>query len=113
MMSLSCFLFFLTWIDIDFLFCLSLNSVSTKEIILGTQDGQLFEMAVDEKDKREKYVKFLFELEELPEAFMALQVLTFLYRVEIICFLLWIYYFNHCLLLKQMCRWKRPTLAVG
>lgn len=59
------------------LFCLSLNSVSTKEIILGTQDGQLFEMAVDEKDKREKYIKFLFELEELPEAFMALQVLTF------------------------------------
>lgn len=71
------FSFFLTWIDIDFLFCLSLNSVSTKEIILGTQDGQLFEMAVDEKDKREKYIKFLFELEELPEAFMALQVLAF------------------------------------
>uniref|UniRef100_M4DTC6 RING-type domain-containing protein n=1 Tax=Brassica campestris TaxID=3711 RepID=M4DTC6_BRACM len=50
--------------------------VSTKEIILGTQDGQLFEMAVDEKDKREKYIKFLFELEELPEAFMALQMET-------------------------------------
>lgn len=58
-------------------FCLSLNSVSTKEIIVGTQDGQLFEMAVDEKDKREKYIKFLFELDELPEAFKALQVLTF------------------------------------
>nr|VDC65562.1 unnamed protein product [Brassica rapa] len=52
-----------------------ITEVSTKEIILGTQDGQLFEMAVDEKDKREKYIKFLFELEELPEAFMALQVL--------------------------------------
>lgn len=63
------------WILI--LFCLSLNSVSTKEIILGTQDGQLFEMAVEEKDKREKYIKFLFELEELPEAFMALQVPLF------------------------------------
>ena len=35
-------------------------------------------MAVDEKDKREKYIKFLFELEELPEAFMALQVLLFI-----------------------------------
>ncbi|KAH0877298.1 hypothetical protein HID58_064692 [Brassica napus] len=55
-----------------------ITEVSTKEIILGTQDGQLFEMAVDEKDKREKYIKFLFELEELPEAFMALQVLLFI-----------------------------------
>ncbi|KAG2268100.1 hypothetical protein Bca52824_062655 [Brassica carinata] len=53
-----------------------ITEVSTKEIILGTQDGQLFEMAVDEKDKREKYIKFLFELEELPEAFMALQMET-------------------------------------
>jgi hypothetical protein len=33
-------------------------------------------MAVDEKDKREKYIKFLFELEELPEAFKALQMET-------------------------------------
>lgn len=32
-------------------------------------------MAVDEKDKKEKYVKFLFELLELPEAFMSLQVI--------------------------------------
>lgn len=31
-------------------------------------------MAVDEKDKREKYIKLLFELNELPEAFMGLQV---------------------------------------
>ncbi|KAL1198179.1 Vacuolar sorting protein 18 [Cardamine amara subsp. amara] len=53
-----------------------ITEVSTKEIILGTQDGQLFEMTVDEKDKREKYIKFLFELEELPEAFMALQMET-------------------------------------
>ncbi|CAH8391561.1 unnamed protein product [Eruca vesicaria subsp. sativa] len=53
-----------------------ITEVSTKEIILGTEDGQLFEMAVDEKDKREKYIKFLFELEELPEAFMALQMET-------------------------------------
>ncbi|CAA7039144.1 unnamed protein product [Microthlaspi erraticum] len=51
-----------------------ITEVSTKEIILGTHDGQLFEMAVEEKDKREKYIKFLFELEELPEAFMALQM---------------------------------------
>ncbi len=31
-------------------------------------------MAVDEKDKREKYVKSLYESTELPEAFMGLQV---------------------------------------
>lgn len=51
------------------------NTASTKEVILGTNNGQLYEMAVDEKDKREKYVKLLFELAELPEAFMGLQVL--------------------------------------
>lgn len=65
------------------MFCLSLNSVSTKEIILGTHDGQLFEMAVEEKDKREKYIKFLFELEELPEAFMALQVPLFYSKLKL------------------------------
>ncbi|GAB2262904.1 hypothetical protein Droror1_Dr00003901 [Drosera rotundifolia] len=49
---------------------------STKEIILGTDNGQLHEMAVDEKDKKEKYIKFLFELTELPESFMNLQMET-------------------------------------
>ena len=34
-------------------------------------------MEVDEKDKREKYIKLLFELTELQEAFMGLQVLFF------------------------------------
>ncbi|PKI35052.1 vacuolar sorting protein 18 isoform X2 [Punica granatum] len=53
-----------------------ITEVSTKEVILGTDNGQLYEMAVDEKDKREKYIKFLFELTELPEAFMGLQVET-------------------------------------
>lgn len=52
-------------------------AASTKEVVIGTDNGQLFEMAVDEKDKREKYIKFLFELKELPEAFMALQVCSF------------------------------------
>lgn len=49
-------------------------SASTREVILGTDNGQLHEFAVDEKDKREKYIKFLFELAELPEAFKDLQV---------------------------------------
>lgn len=48
---------------------------STKDIILGTDTGQLYELAVDEKDKKEKYLKLLFELKELPEAIMGLQVL--------------------------------------
>lgn len=60
---------------------ISWNTASTKEVILGTDNGQLYEMAVDEKDKREKYVKLLFELAELPEAFMGLQVL-FLFFLE-------------------------------
>uniref|UniRef100_A0A2P2LBD4 Uncharacterized protein n=1 Tax=Rhizophora mucronata TaxID=61149 RepID=A0A2P2LBD4_RHIMU len=48
----------------------------TEEVILGTDNGQLHEIAVDEKDKREKYIKFLYELRELPEAFMGLQMET-------------------------------------
>lgn len=52
-----------------------LNSASTKEVILGTENGQIYEMAMDEADKKEKYVKLLFELTELPEAIMGLQVL--------------------------------------
>ncbi|RXH76642.1 hypothetical protein DVH24_019530 [Malus domestica] len=51
-----------------------ITEASTKEVILGTDNGQLYEMAVDEKDKKEKYLKFLFELLELPEAFMSLQM---------------------------------------
>ncbi|KAG9452776.1 hypothetical protein H6P81_005680 [Aristolochia fimbriata] len=53
-----------------------ITEASTREIILGTDGGQLYEMAVDEKDKKEKYVKLLFELTELPEAFMGLQMET-------------------------------------
>ncbi|XP_022148071.1 vacuolar protein sorting-associated protein 18 homolog [Momordica charantia] len=53
-----------------------ITEASTKEVILGTENGQLFELAVDEKEKKEKYVKFLFELAELPEAFMGLQMET-------------------------------------
>ncbi|CAI9753952.1 unnamed protein product [Fraxinus pennsylvanica] len=50
-----------------------ITEASTREVILGTDNGQLHEIAVDEKDKKEKYIKFLFELSELPEAFMGLQ----------------------------------------
>ncbi|XLS78386.1 hypothetical protein HN51_062611 [Arachis hypogaea] len=49
-----------------------ITEVSTKEVILGTKNGQLHELAVDEKDKKEKYIKFLFDLSELPEAFYGL-----------------------------------------
>lgn len=58
------------WCSVQFF-----HTVSTKEFIIGTDNGQLHELAVDEKDKKEKYIKFLFELTELPEAFMGLQVL--------------------------------------
>ncbi|KAK2427383.1 vacuolar sorting protein [Trifolium repens] len=53
-----------------------ITEVSTKEVILGTDNGQLHELAVDEKDKKEKYIKFLYELTELPEALMGLQMET-------------------------------------
>ncbi|KAI4341061.1 hypothetical protein MLD38_025832 [Melastoma candidum] len=53
-----------------------ITEASTREIVLGMDNGQLYEMAVDEKDKKEKYIKFLFELSELPEAFTGLQMET-------------------------------------
>ncbi|KAK8622377.1 hypothetical protein V6N13_117296 [Hibiscus sabdariffa] len=53
-----------------------ITEASTREVILGTENGQLYEVAVDEKDKKEKYIKPLFELAELPEAIMGLQMET-------------------------------------
>lgn len=38
---------------------------------------------MDEKDKKEKHVKLLFELTELPEAFMGLQVLILFFGILI------------------------------
>ncbi|XP_042450778.1 vacuolar sorting protein 18-like [Zingiber officinale] len=55
---------------------LQITEGSTKEVILGTDNGQMFEIVVDEVDKKEKYVKLLFELTELPEAIMGLQMET-------------------------------------
>lgn len=53
-----------------------ITEASTREIILGADNGQIYELAVDEKDKKEKYVKLLYELKELPEAIMGLQMET-------------------------------------
>ncbi|XP_006659889.1 vacuolar sorting protein 18 [Oryza brachyantha] len=54
----------------------TITEASTKEMILGTEDGQIFEVAVDEADKKEKYVKFLFKLSELEEGIKGLQMET-------------------------------------
>ncbi|XP_020100737.1 vacuolar protein sorting-associated protein 18 homolog isoform X3 [Ananas comosus] len=53
-----------------------ITEASTKEVILGTENGQIYETAVDEVEKREKYVKQLFELTELQEAITGLQMET-------------------------------------
>lgn len=44
-------------------------------MILGTDGGQIYEVFVDEKEKKEKYLRLLYELSELQEPFMDLQVL--------------------------------------
>lgn len=49
-------------------------TASTREVVLGTENGQLHEIVVDEKDKKEKHINLLYELKELPEAFTSLQV---------------------------------------
>ncbi|EEE68143.1 hypothetical protein OsJ_26247 [Oryza sativa Japonica Group] len=54
----------------------TITEASTKEVILGTEDGQIFEIAVDEADKKEKYVKSLFTLSELQEGIKGLQMET-------------------------------------
>ena len=46
----------------------------TREVIVGTTSGQLFETAVEEKDKKEKFCKLIFELTEAPEPFIGVQV---------------------------------------
>uniref|UniRef100_A0A0E0LRW0 RING-type domain-containing protein n=1 Tax=Oryza punctata TaxID=4537 RepID=A0A0E0LRW0_ORYPU len=53
----------------------TITEASTKEVILGTEDGQIFEIAVDEADKKEKYVKSLFTLSE-QEGIKGLQMET-------------------------------------
>ncbi|CAH9073769.1 unnamed protein product [Cuscuta epithymum] len=53
-----------------------ITEASTKEVIIGTDSGQLYEVYVDAKDKMEKHIKLLFDLKELPESFMGLQMET-------------------------------------
>ncbi|KAK3017944.1 hypothetical protein RJ639_005223 [Escallonia herrerae] len=55
---------------------LVVNAVAWNRQQITEDNGQLHEIAVDEKDKKEKYIKSLFELTELPEAFMDLQMET-------------------------------------
>jgi hypothetical protein len=37
----------------------------TREVILGTTNDQLYETTIEEKDKKEKYRKLLFEIMKL------------------------------------------------
>ncbi|KAL5231592.1 hypothetical protein ABZP36_030368 [Zizania latifolia] len=52
----------------------TINDASTKEVIMGIEDGQIFEIAVDEAEKKEKYVKMLFVLSDLQEGIKGLRV---------------------------------------
>jgi hypothetical protein len=42
---------------------------------LGTTNGQLYEITIEEKNKKEKYVKLLFEITEVPEPFIDVHVI--------------------------------------
>ncbi|KAL4204894.1 hypothetical protein AMTRI_Chr01g112010 [Amborella trichopoda] len=53
-----------------------INEATTGETILGTANGQLHEIFMEERDKKEKYIRLLFELSERQEAFMGLQMET-------------------------------------
>jgi len=47
----------------------------TWKVILGTTNGQLYEITIEEKNKKEKYVKLLFEITEAPEPFIDVHVI--------------------------------------
>ncbi|KAH9310907.1 hypothetical protein KI387_025942, partial [Taxus chinensis] len=53
-----------------------ISEVSTRDIVFGTMGGQLYEVVIEEKDKKEKHLKLLFELTELKESFVSLQMET-------------------------------------
>nr|ATA62870.1 putative zinc ion binding protein [Hesperocyparis bakeri] len=53
-----------------------ISEASTRDVIFGTMGGQLYEVVVEEKDKKEKHLKLLYELIELKEPFVSLQMET-------------------------------------
>eukprot|EP00249_Psilotum_nudum_P014604 c24909_g1_i1 orf=639-3668(-) len=53
-----------------------LSEAIAREILIGTAAGQLYETSLDEKDKREKPLKLLYDLTELQEPFVSLQMET-------------------------------------
>eukprot|EP01018_Ginkgo_biloba_P010354 Gb_14455 [translate_table: standard] len=53
-----------------------ITEASTRDIVLGTMGGELYEIVIEEKDKKEKHLKLLYELTELKEPFVGLQMET-------------------------------------
>lgn len=85
---------------VRWLLLVSIFAAYTREVILGTTSGQLFETAVEEKDKKEKHVKLLFELTEAPEPFIGVQVKLFSLRNDqaaLRAIHLFLFYFYCCL----------------
>ncbi|KAI5068926.1 hypothetical protein GOP47_0015227 [Adiantum capillus-veneris] len=53
-----------------------LSEASSRDIAIGTSGGQLFETSLDEKEKKEKPLKLLYELTELTEPIIGIQMET-------------------------------------
>lgn len=53
-----------------------LSEGTFQDIAVGTSEGQLFETSLDEKEKKEKPLKLLYELSELKEQIVGLQMET-------------------------------------
>ncbi|KAI5058038.1 hypothetical protein GOP47_0026208 [Adiantum capillus-veneris] len=51
-----------------------LSEASSRDIAIGTSGGQLFETSLDEKEKKEKPLKLLYELRELNEPIIGVQM---------------------------------------
>eukprot|EP00252_Welwitschia_mirabilis_P007813 TRINITY_DN19529_c0_g1_i1.p1 TRINITY_DN19529_c0_g1~~TRINITY_DN19529_c0_g1_i1.p1 ORF type:complete len:1023 (+),score=246.07 TRINITY_DN19529_c0_g1_i1:343-3411(+) len=51
-----------------------ISEASVWDIVMGTSEGEIYESAIEEKDKKEKYLKLLFQLTELKEPFESLQM---------------------------------------
>ena len=52
------------------------GSATLQDVVIGTSEGQLYETSLEEKEKKGKTLKRLYELTELKEPFVGLQACT-------------------------------------
>lgn len=67
-----------------------MRTVTSRDIAIGTTGGQLYETSLEEKEKKEKPLKLLYDLSELNEPIVGLQVSFLLFSQSELAY-------KHCL----------------